>query len=134
MRRLAAGAVLLVAAACGGPETGSEEDLAGRIDALNVPSSMVRLGDSYVEECPASCPLYVRWYDATVPSDALGTELRSRIEASGVDVNDVSAGPMFYATEEGYGYFVVLDPAMIANNASAPPGSDVEISVQVNGR
>jgi hypothetical protein len=134
MRRLAAAVLLVVATACGGgdAEPGSKEELAGHVDALNVPPSMTEVGDTYVAECPApvGCPSYVRWYETSTPSDVLRTELTTRMEASGVEVNETTAlVTIFSARTDTHIFFVVLDPAMIANNEHAPAGADAEISV-----
>jgi hypothetical protein len=133
MRRLVVGvALVLLATSCSGSEPGSEEDLAGQIDALDVPSALVELGDTYDAECPGNCPLYVRWHDATVAPDIARTELQSRMEAAGVEVNEASAGPtLFAASNDTHIFFVVLDTAMLSDNELAPAGTEVEISVQL---
>lgn len=93
---------------------------------------MVVLDDTYVAECPGTCPSYVRWYGASAPGDLLRTDLQSRMEAAGVEVNEASASPtIFSAHNDTHIFFVVLDPAMIATNEHAPPGADAEISVQL---
>ena len=131
--RLAMGVLLfLLATGCGGAEAGSEEDLAGQIDALDVPQTLVELGESYMAECPGNCPGYVRWYDATASADLVRTELQRRMEAAGVGVNEASAGlSIIAASNDTHIFFVVLDAAMISNNEHAPTGADVEISVQL---
>lgn len=132
MRRVVVGLVLLLfVGGCSGSEPGSEEDLAGQVDALDLPPSVVQIGDRYVAECPSPCPVYIRWYDATAPID-LSMELQRRIEATGATINDASAGPtMFYARSRTHVFFVVTDAAMISRNQHAPPGADAEVVVQL---
>ncbi len=92
---------------------------------------MVELDQTYMKDCP-TCPLLVRWYDASAPVETIRPELLIRIESAGLSVNQASASPgLFTARSEKYIFFVVLDSEMISGNANAPPGADAEISVHV---
>jgi hypothetical protein len=124
--------LVLLAAACGRPAFGSKEDLSRQIDNVQLPAPMVEMGQSYMGNCPSTCPLLVRWYDVGGPIDSIRTDIVSSIESAGISVNQASASPgLFAAKNEEYIFFVVLDSAMLARNTHAPPGADAEISVHV---
>jgi hypothetical protein len=106
------------------------EDLNKQMDSLDVPASMVELDQSYMKDCPSTCPLLVRWYDVSAQVEEIRSDLLSRIETAGVSVNESSASlAIFSARSEKHLFFVVLDSEMISGNAHAPPGADVEIAV-----
>lgn len=131
-RRLAIATLFFVAACGGGPAPGSEEDLAGRIDALELPPTLRPMGEIYTEECPGTCPAFVRWYASSSPAESIREDVVARLEASGVPVNEASASRLaFAASDDESIFFVVLDTAMMAANKNAPPGADLEIVVQL---
>jgi hypothetical protein len=125
-------AIVMLVAACSTAPLGAMEDLNSQIDDLNVPPSMVELDQTYVKDCPSTCPLLVRWYDVSAPVETIRPELLSRFESAGISVNQASASPgLFSARSERYIFFIVLDSEMISGNANAPPGADAEISVHL---
>jgi hypothetical protein len=116
------------------PELGSQEDLGGQIDALDLPPSLIQLDESYVVDCPSigPCPSLVRWYDTTAPAEIVRAEIISHMNAADVEVNENSVNRgIFVGRDDKYIYFVVLDTDMIAGNRHAPPGTKVEISIHV---
>ena len=133
MRRLqvlCAGVVVLLAA-CSGPAPGSQEDLAKQIDELELPASFVELGDNYQADCPAVCPVYVRWFDSIEAAETTRTQLFRSFEEAGITLEENSVRPgVLTARGDAYIFFVVTDTEMLAGNQFAPSGTDVEISAR----
>ena len=128
---LVLGAALFVLAQLRAPEIGSEEDLGGQIDALQIPSSLTQLGQHYTPECPGTpCPTLVRWYGGSAAAETLKAELISNMTSARVVVSENSLKPLiFTGRNDRYIFFVVLDTQMIAGNKFAPPGTAAEIVV-----
>jgi len=123
-------AIVLFATACSEAPLGSMEDLNKQMDDLDVPASMVELDQTYMKDCPSTCPMLVRWYDVSGQVETIRADLLSRIESAGASVNESSASrDILSARSEEHLFFVVLDFEMISGNTYAPPGADAEISV-----
>lgn len=114
---------------------GSREDFSFQIDALGLPASWSMLGE-YFHDPPQKRrrrrPGLVRWFSIEGSLEQAKSDIVSCFQRAGMAHRVVTVREIVHGNDDTYIFFVTLDPAMIAKNPQAPPGTQVEVSAKVS--